>query len=175
MIMVDSQTVKGGRSGPTFHEAGGKFGATVGAKRTVVVDYSGLPVTVRVDSARPHDSVAGRLLCVSALPKLPRVTHLLCDQGFRALVAPLARRRGEGDREEVDAKARGLQAHGALVAGGGLLCPARSLAPPGTVLRGDDRVANGMAPGGLRRLPAHEGLNVSVPMPTPSWAQDVDR
>lgn len=94
MVMVDSQTAKGGRFGPTFHEAGGKFGATVGAKRTVLVDYLGLPVAVRVDSARPHDSVAGRLLCDAALPRLPGVTDLLCDQGFGPLAATVARRHG---------------------------------------------------------------------------------
>jgi transposase len=86
MVMLDSQTAKGGRAGPTFHEAGGKGGATVGAKRTVLVDYLGLPVAVRVDSARPHDSVAGRVLCDTALPQRPRVTDLLCDQGFSPLV-----------------------------------------------------------------------------------------
>lgn len=94
MVMVDSQTVRGGRAGPTFHEAGGKFGATFGAKRTVLVDCLGLPVAARVDSAKPHDSVAGHLLCDAALPRLPRVTDLLCDQGFRALLAPLVRRHG---------------------------------------------------------------------------------
>jgi putative transposase len=31
----------------------------------------------RVDSARPHDAKAGRLLCDTALPQLPRVTDLL--------------------------------------------------------------------------------------------------
>jgi hypothetical protein len=31
MVMLDCQTVKGGRGGPGFHEAGGKYGGTFGA------------------------------------------------------------------------------------------------------------------------------------------------
>lgn len=92
MVMLDSQTAKGGRNGPTFHEAGGKFGGTFGAKRTLFVDYLGLPVAARVDSARPHDSKAGRLRCDAALPTLPRVTDVLADQGFEPLVTGIGRR-----------------------------------------------------------------------------------
>lgn len=91
LVMLDAQTVKGGRSGPTFHEAGGRRGATFGAKRTVLVDCLGLPVAVRVDSARPHDSRVGRVLCAAALSNLPRVRNLLADQGFAPLVSSLDR------------------------------------------------------------------------------------
>src|SRR5450759_1383859 len=38
MVMVDAQTVKGGRYGPTFHEAGGRGGRTIGTKRTLLVE-----------------------------------------------------------------------------------------------------------------------------------------
>ena len=44
MVMVDAQTVKGGRYGPTFHEAGGRGGRTIGTKRTILVEILGLPV-----------------------------------------------------------------------------------------------------------------------------------
>lgn len=36
MVMVDAQTVKGGRYGPTFHQAGGRGGRTIGTKRTLL-------------------------------------------------------------------------------------------------------------------------------------------
>src|SRR6266487_2026519 len=36
MIMIDAQTVKGGRYGPTFHNAGGRGGRTIGKKRTIL-------------------------------------------------------------------------------------------------------------------------------------------
>jgi putative transposase len=43
MVMLDCQTVKGGRGGPGFHEAGGKYGGTFGAKRTVLIDDRARP------------------------------------------------------------------------------------------------------------------------------------
>jgi putative transposase len=84
MVMLDCRTVKGGRGGPGFHEAGGKYGGTFGAKRTLLIDYLGLPVAARVDSARPHDSRTGRMLLDDARPSLPRVTAVLADLGFEA-------------------------------------------------------------------------------------------
>ena len=59
MVMLDSQTAKGGRNGPTFHEAGGKLSATFGAKRTLLVDYLGLPVAAR-SGQRPSARFPGR-------------------------------------------------------------------------------------------------------------------
>jgi len=53
MVMIDAQTVKGGRAGPTFHEAGGRGGYTRGTKRKIL----GLPTAVSVESAKPHDVV----------------------------------------------------------------------------------------------------------------------
>jgi transposase len=92
LVMLDSQTVKGGRAGPGFHAVGGRYGNTVGAKRTVLVDYLGLPVAARVDSARPHDSKTGRVLLNTALPELPAVTDVLADLAFEPLVAEVYRR-----------------------------------------------------------------------------------
>jgi len=54
MLMVDAQTVRGGRAGPTFHEKGGRGGHTNGAKRSIAIEILGLPLAVRVDAARPH-------------------------------------------------------------------------------------------------------------------------
>jgi len=52
----------------------------------VLIDYLGLPVAARVDSARPHDSKAGRTLLDDSLPDLPRVGEVLADLGFEPLV-----------------------------------------------------------------------------------------
>src|SRR5450756_2156590 len=38
MVMLDAQTVRGGRAGPTFHAAGGRGGRTFGAKRVPAAD-----------------------------------------------------------------------------------------------------------------------------------------
>ena len=49
MVMIDGQTVRGGRAGPTFHEKGGRGGRTNGAKRSIVIEILGLPLAVQVD------------------------------------------------------------------------------------------------------------------------------
>lgn len=72
MVMIDAQTVRGGRAGPTFHNAGGRGGRTIGAKRSILVEILGLPLAVRVDPAAPHDVRVGRDLLTDHLPELPR-------------------------------------------------------------------------------------------------------
>jgi transposase len=47
MVMVDAQTARGARYGPTFHEPGGRGGRTIGTKRTLLVEILGLPVATR--------------------------------------------------------------------------------------------------------------------------------
>ena len=92
IVMVDAQTVKGARYGPTFHEAGGRGGRTVGTKRTLLVEILGLPVAARVDSARPHDVVAARELLRDRLPDLTRLRAIVGDRAYRGL-GRLAERR----------------------------------------------------------------------------------
>ena len=93
MVMLDAQTVKGGRAGPTFHAAGGRGGRTVGAKRSILVDILGLPFACRVDPARPHDVTSGRELLANRLPELPRLRAVVADRAYRGL-ARLAAHRG---------------------------------------------------------------------------------
>ena len=92
MVMIDGQTVKGGRAGPTFHNAGGRGGRTVGAKRTILVEIMGLPVAARVDPAKPHDVRVGRELLGERLGDLPRVQAVVADRGYRGLAKLAARR-----------------------------------------------------------------------------------
>ena len=92
MIMVDAQTVRGGRYGPTFHEAGGRGGRTIGTKRTLLVEILGLPLAARADSARPHDVVAARELLRDCLSDLPSVRAIVGDRAYRGL-ARLAERK----------------------------------------------------------------------------------
>jgi transposase len=91
MLMVDGQTVRGGRAGPTFHEAGGRGGHTNGAKRTILVEYLGLPVATRVDSAKPHDVQSARRLLGQQLdpqkPAFPRLRAIVADRGYTGLAA----------------------------------------------------------------------------------------
>lgn len=87
MVMIDAQTAKGGRAGPTFHEAGGRGGHTIGAKRSILVEILGLPIAARVDPARPHDVMVGRALLAERLPALPGVRAVVADRGYRGLAA----------------------------------------------------------------------------------------
>ena len=92
MVMVDAQTVKGGRYGPTFHQAGGRGGRTIGTKRTLLVEILGLPVAAAACSARPHDVVAARELLRDRLPGLTRLRAIVGDRAYRGLAKLAARR-----------------------------------------------------------------------------------
>jgi putative transposase len=92
MVMIDAQTVRGGRAGPTFHNAGGRGGRTIGAKRSILIEYLGLPLAVRVDPARPHDVKVGRELLADQLDDLPLVRDVIADRGYRGLAALAARK-----------------------------------------------------------------------------------
>ncbi len=92
MVMIDAQTVRGGRAGPTFHNAGGRGGRTIGAKRSILIEYLGLPLAVRVDPAKPHDVKVGRELLASGLKDLPLVRDVIADRGYRGLASLAARR-----------------------------------------------------------------------------------
>ena len=85
MVMIDAQTVRGGRAGPTFHEAGGRGGRTNGTKRSIVIEILGLPLAVQVDSAKPHDVRSGRELLTKTLPALGSVRAIVADRGYKGL------------------------------------------------------------------------------------------
>ncbi len=93
MVMVDAQTAKGARYGPTFHEPGGRGGRTIGTKRTLLVEILGLPVAASACSARPHDVIAARELLRHELPGLSSVRAIVGDRAYRGL-ARLAARKG---------------------------------------------------------------------------------
>ena len=96
MVMVDAQTVRGGRYGPTFHEPGGRGGRTIGTKRTLLVEILGLPVAAGACSARPHDVVAARELLRERIDALPRLRAIVGDRAYRGLTRPSAGRSGPG-------------------------------------------------------------------------------
>jgi hypothetical protein len=81
---VDAQTARGGRAGPTFHEAGGRGGHTIGAKRSILIEILGLPIAARVDPARPHDMKVGRELLADQLSALPGVQAIVADRATAA-------------------------------------------------------------------------------------------
>jgi putative transposase len=104
MVMVDAQTARGARYGPTFHEPGGRGGRTIGTKRTLLVEILGLPVAAAAGSARPHDVTAARELLGHELPGLARVRAIVGDRAYRGLIKLAARK---GVRLEVKAPPAG--------------------------------------------------------------------
>lgn len=80
LVMLDAQAVKGGRYGPGFHAAGGRGGRTIGTKRTVLVEFLGLPVAAQASSARLHDVQAGREILRDRLADLPRVQAIVATR-----------------------------------------------------------------------------------------------
>ena len=92
MVMVDAKTVKGARYGPTFHQAGGRGGRTIGTKRTLLVEILGLPIAAHAGSARPHDVIAARELLREQLPDLTRLSAIVGDRAYRGLTRLAARK-----------------------------------------------------------------------------------
>lgn len=84
MVMIDAQTVKSGRAGPTFHEAGGRGGYTRGAKRTrptILIEILGLPLAVSVESAKPHDVRSARKFLKQQLDPRHRAARRKAEEG----------------------------------------------------------------------------------------------
>jgi putative transposase len=58
MVVIDSQLARGAsRGGLTFHDRGGPYGMTKGAKRVIAVDVTGLPLVARVVPASTSEQV----------------------------------------------------------------------------------------------------------------------
>lgn len=90
MVVIDTHLARGASNGGfTFHDRGGPYGRTKGAKRVVAVDVTGLPVAAVVVPASTHENRASDLL----LEHLEQqgVTHrldlVLVDRGVTATAA----------------------------------------------------------------------------------------
>jgi putative transposase len=92
MVMVDAQTVKGGRYGLTFHPGRRQRWPDDRHEAHAPGGDPGLPIAARADSARPHDVVAARELLRDRLDDLPRLSAIVGDRAYRGL-AKLASRK----------------------------------------------------------------------------------
>lgn len=84
MVVIDSHMARGASSGGvTFHNRGGKYGATNGAKRVVAVDVTGLPVAATVLPASAHDNEATKAVLgvLDAWGSRDRLEKVLVDRG----------------------------------------------------------------------------------------------
>jgi putative transposase len=96
MVGVDSAFARGAAQGGTsFHDRGGPYGATLGAKRVVAVDVTGLPVAAVVVPASTTESGATELLLehLSELGLTQRLELVMVDRGTRARAAAAMSRR----------------------------------------------------------------------------------
>jgi putative transposase len=63
MVIIDTHLARGASSGgATFHDRGGPYGATKGAKQAVAVDVTGLPLAATVLPASTHENITTEVL-----------------------------------------------------------------------------------------------------------------
>jgi putative transposase len=92
LIVIDPHLARGAsHGGATFHDRGGPWGATKGAKRLVAVDMTGLPVAAMVVPASTNDGRATELL-MDSWDFGERLEKVLVDRGTSK---PAARRVAE--------------------------------------------------------------------------------
>jgi len=84
MVVIDTHLARGGsRGGITFHDRGGPYGRTNGAKRAIAVDVTGLPLAARVVSASTAEQVAAGMLLhdMNAAGQSDRLELVMLDSG----------------------------------------------------------------------------------------------
>jgi putative transposase len=84
MVVIDSQLARGAsRGGLTFHDRGGPYGRTNGAKRVIAVDVTGLPLAARVVPASTSEQVCVELLIEDLISsgQAERLELVLVDRG----------------------------------------------------------------------------------------------
>jgi Transposase DDE domain len=158
-VMIDAQAVRGGRFGPTFHNAGCRGGHTIGAKRSILVEILGLPIAVGVDPAKPHDVRSGQELLGERLPEFPNLAAIVADRGYRGLAALASR---NGLRLDIKAPPKGTAGFTPLAPLYRVEAHVRapgSLATAVTLLRGHEDEREGLARSRGDRLPDHAPEN----------------
>ncbi len=90
MLVIDTHLARGASNGGfTFHDRGGPYGRTKGAKRVVAVDVTGLPVAALVVPASTHENRAGDLMLefLTQQGVTDRLELVLVDRGVTAAAA----------------------------------------------------------------------------------------
>ena len=90
MVVIDTHLARGASNGGfTFHDRGGPYGATKGAKRVVAVDVTGLPVGALVVPASTHENRASELMLehLTQQGACGRLELVLVDRGVTAAAA----------------------------------------------------------------------------------------
>jgi transposase len=90
MVVIDTHLARGASNGgTTFHDHGGPFGRTKGAKRVVAVDVTGLPVGALVAPASTHENVTTELMLEHLITQgvADRLELVLVDRGVTTAAA----------------------------------------------------------------------------------------
>ena len=90
MVVIDTHMARGASNGGfTFHDRGGPYGRTKGAKRVVAVDVTGLPVAALVVPASTHENWASELVLehLTRQGVTDRLELVLVDRGVTAAAA----------------------------------------------------------------------------------------
>jgi putative transposase len=90
MVVIDTHLARGASNGGfTFHDRGGPYGRTKGAKRIVAVDVTGLPVGALVVPASTHENRASELMLehLGGQGVTGRLELVLVDRGVTAAAA----------------------------------------------------------------------------------------
>jgi hypothetical protein len=89
-VPIDTHLARGASNGGfTFHDRGGHYGRTKGAKRVVAVDFTGLPVAALVVPASTHENRASELMLehLSRQGVTNRLELVLVDRSVTAAAA----------------------------------------------------------------------------------------
>jgi putative transposase len=90
MVVIDTHLARGASNGGfTFHDRGGPYGRTKGAKRVVAVDVTGLPVGALVVPASTHENRTSELMLehLTRQGVTERLQLVLVDRGVTAAAA----------------------------------------------------------------------------------------
>ncbi|MDT5008593.1 MAG: hypothetical protein QOH57_210 [Mycobacterium sp.] len=90
MVVIDTHLARGASNGgATFHDRGGPFGRTNGAKRVVAVDVTGLPGAGVVVPASMHENETSRVMLdhLAQQGVTDRLELVLVDRGVTARAA----------------------------------------------------------------------------------------
>ena len=90
MVVIDTHLARGASNGGfTFHDRGGPYGRTKGAKRVVAVDVTGLPMAALVVPASTHENRASDLMLEHLTQQglTARLELVLVDRGVTAAAA----------------------------------------------------------------------------------------
>jgi microcompartment protein CcmK/EutM len=99
MVVLDTHLARGSSNGgATLHDRGGPYGRTLGAKRVVAVDVTGLPVggLVVVASTHENDATARLLDQLAEVGAAGRLELVLVDRGTAQRAAQRHRPRARG-------------------------------------------------------------------------------